>query len=53
MEQKVLLPPDLCSYFINYINEGKGNGYTFKPGISSSLTAVVGPAVEYLTGLNV
>lgn len=31
MEQKVLLPPDLCSYFINYINEGKGNGYTFKP----------------------
>ena len=43
MEQKVLLPPVLCSFFINYINAGKGNGMTVAPirySMAGSSTAV-------------
>ena len=43
MEQKVLLPPVLYSFFINYINAGKGNGMTVAPirySMAGSSTAV-------------
>lgn len=44
MEQKVLIPPVLCSYFINYIEAGKGNGMCIAPvkrySMAGSSTAV-------------